>query len=244
MLGDETDTDGEFTIDVLLFCVNDGVHGAPSSDPRPCAMTGAEAKNGEMQVVTVGLMALQTVSYHNCAVLTRLIYVHTVIRNASPCVCVYLHTMLHRVSDCDSYMSVPTFSLRPDTVVLSHSLVCALSCVFQVSSIRVYLSKDLRPVENRKSVGKSIKEVQKRYPDGLPLLDPIEDMQIEEGKFKRLVGRVEEQQQKMVAHPMHADERRDVKYGQYATKVDLGEKLKHVDKEIRDAQVRLFKWFI
>jgi len=108
----------------------------------------------------------------------------------------------------------------------------------------VYLSKDLRPVENRKSVGKSIKEVQKRYPDGLPLLDPIEDMQIEEGKFKRLVGRVEEQQQKMVAHPMHADERRDVKYGQYATKVDLGEKLKHVDKEIRDAQVRLFKWFI
>ena len=69
-------------------------------------------------------------------------------------------------------------------------------------------------------------------------------MQIEEGKFKRLVGRVEEQQQKMVAHPMHADERRDVKYGQYATKVDIGEKLKHVDKEIRDAQVRLFTWFI
>lgn len=36
-------------------------------------------------------------------------------------------------------------------------------------------------------MAKSIREVLKRFPDGLPLLDPIEDMQIEDENFSKLV---------------------------------------------------------
>jgi ATP-dependent RNA helicase DOB1 len=56
-----------------------------------------------------------------------------------------------------------------------------------ISSIRVYVPKDLRPLENRQSVGLSIKEVIKRFPDGIPLLDPVEDMQIEDPAFQKIV---------------------------------------------------------
>jgi len=60
-----------------------------------------------------------------------------------------------------------------------------LSILDGLSSIRIYIPKDLRPSENRQTVGRSLKEVQKRFPDGIPLLDPIEDMQIEDDTFKK-----------------------------------------------------------
>ncbi len=53
--------------------------------------------------------------------------------------------------------------------------------------MRIYIPKDLRQLENRQSVGKSVKEVIKRFPDGVPLLDPIEDMKVEDADFKKVV---------------------------------------------------------
>ena len=46
-------------------------------------------------------------------------------------------------------------------------------------------------LENRESVGKSLKEVEKRFPDGIPLLDPVEDMKIKEGEFEETVRKIE-----------------------------------------------------
>ncbi|KAK2149217.1 hypothetical protein LSH36_462g02035 [Paralvinella palmiformis] len=55
-----------------------------------------------------------------------------------------------------------------------------LSLISAVSAVRLYFPKDLMSFSNRMSVLKSIQEVQKRFPDGLPVLDPIEDMGIKE----------------------------------------------------------------
>ncbi len=35
---------------------------------------------------------------------------------------------------------------------------------------------DLRPPDARKSLGMTLNEVQKRFPEGVPLLDPVDDM--------------------------------------------------------------------
>lgn len=40
----------------------------------------------------------------------------------------------------------------------------------------------------REVVQKSIAEVKKRFPKGVPLLDPIEDMGVKDVKFKELVA--------------------------------------------------------
>eukprot|EP00871_Galdieria_phlegrea_P005458 jgi/Galph1/5913/GphlegSOOS_G4559.1 len=60
-----------------------------------------------------------------------------------------------------------------------------------LSSIRVYMPKDLRPKENRAAVGKSVVEVIRRFPAGIPLLDPIEDMGIKDEEFRKLISQVE-----------------------------------------------------
>ena len=62
-----------------------------------------------------------------------------------------------------------------------------LKHITKMSSVRLYLPKDLRPADNRFSVGKSIREVIRRFPDGVPPLDPVEDMNIKDEQFKKIV---------------------------------------------------------
>ena len=53
--------------------------------------------------------------------------------------------------------------------------------------MRLYFPKDLRSRDSRMSVQKSLQEVQKRFPDGIPLLDPIEDMGIKDKGLKEVI---------------------------------------------------------
>ena len=62
-----------------------------------------------------------------------------------------------------------------------------LTTVEGISLLRIYLPKDLRSLEARETVWKSVLEVDKRFPDGIPLLDPISHMNIADDKFKVLV---------------------------------------------------------
>ncbi|KAH9318432.1 hypothetical protein KI387_020201, partial [Taxus chinensis] len=66
-----------------------------------------------------------------------------------------------------------------------------LSQIDSLSAIRVYISKDLLPVEARENTLKKIEEVLKRFPDGVPLLDPEDDMQVQSSSYKKAVRRVE-----------------------------------------------------
>jgi ATP-dependent RNA helicase DOB1 len=62
-----------------------------------------------------------------------------------------------------------------------------LSTLNGMSHLRIFLSKDLRSIGARETVWKSVLEVQRRSPNGIPLLDPIENMGIKDEKFKVLV---------------------------------------------------------
>jgi ATP-dependent RNA helicase DOB1 len=62
-----------------------------------------------------------------------------------------------------------------------------LSTLNGISHLRIFLPKDLRLIGPRETVWKSVLEVQRRSPDGIPFLDPIENMGIKDEKFKVLV---------------------------------------------------------
>ena len=78
-----------------------------------------------------------------------------------------------------------------------------LSVMDGLSTIRLHLPRDLKQVDARLSVHKSILEVQRRFPDGVPLLDPIQDMKITEESFRKLVAKMETLERTMYAHPVH-----------------------------------------
>lgn len=62
-----------------------------------------------------------------------------------------------------------------------------LSTLQGISHIRLHMPKDLRPLPERHTVLKAIKEVKKRFPKGITLLDPIENMGIKDDSFKKLI---------------------------------------------------------
>lgn len=62
---------------------------------------------------------------------------------------------------------------------------CMLTCIREISHVKIHLHKDLTNVDNRNRVRKSVDEIKKRFPDGIALLDPIENMHIKDESFKK-----------------------------------------------------------
>lgn len=60
-------------------------------------------------------------------------------------------------------------------------------CIRAISHVRMKLPKDLNPKEAKNGVKKNLFEIQKRFPDGIATLDPIEDMNIKDESFKKLL---------------------------------------------------------
>ncbi|KAF2223629.1 rRNA-processing arch domain-containing protein [Elsinoe ampelina] len=110
-----------------------------------------------------------------------------------------------------------------------------LSCIDSIGHIRVFLPTDLRQSEQRGVVRKSLDEVKKRFPDGIAILDPVENMGITDEAFKKLLRKIEILESRLLSNPLHNSPRLPELYGQYQAKVDIGEKIKEVRKKISDA---------
>lgn len=57
-----------------------------------------------------------------------------------------------------------------------------------------------------------IKEVQKRFPDGVPLLDPVDDMGIKDPGLKKVIQKIEAFEHRMYSHPLHNDSNLETVY--------------------------------
>ncbi|CAB3240962.1 unnamed protein product [Arctia plantaginis] len=108
--------------------------------------------------------------------------------------------------------------------------------IYQISSLRVYYPKDLRPADNRKSVLKTIGEVKKRFAEGPPLLNPIKDMKINDSVFKECVDRIKELEERLYAHPLHKDKSRGALTAAFDRKQELLEELNLAKAELKKAK--------
>ena len=60
-----------------------------------------------------------------------------------------------------------------------------LSCVESIGHVRIFLPADLKSADQRNTARKSIDEVKRRFPDGIAVLDPIENMGITDASFRK-----------------------------------------------------------
>ncbi|XP_066506476.1 exosome RNA helicase MTR4 [Hoplias malabaricus] len=114
-----------------------------------------------------------------------------------------------------------------------------LNLLTSISSVRLYIPKDLRPYDNRQSMLKSIQEVQKRFPDGLPLLDPIDDMGIKDPGLKKVIQKVEAFEHRMYTHPLHSDPSLETVYTLCEKKALVAADIKSVKRELKKARTVL-----
>ncbi|KAK2823697.1 hypothetical protein Q7C36_020297 [Tachysurus vachellii] len=114
-----------------------------------------------------------------------------------------------------------------------------LNLLTAISSVRLYIPKDLRPYDNRQSMLKSMQEVQKRFPDGLPLLDPIDDMGIKDSGLKKVIQKVEAFEHRMYTHPLHTDPNLGAVYTLCEKKAVVAGDIKAAKRELKKARTVL-----
>ncbi|KAF5563785.1 atp-dependent rna helicase dob1 [Fusarium napiforme] len=113
---------------------------------------------------------------------------------------------------------------------------CLLTCIKAISQIRLFLPKEgLRNDSEKETLTKSLMEVKRRFPDGLPVLDPIENMEITDDSFKKLLRKIEVLESRLLANPLHLSPLLPALWDQYHAKVKLTEKVKETKKAIAKA---------
>jgi len=75
-----------------------------------------------------------------------------------------------------------------------------------ISSLRLYIPKDLVPKSARQATGKKLSEVKTRFPKGIPMLDPVEDMKIKDEDFLKLMLKADKCQSRLDGHPLKDSE--------------------------------------
>ncbi|KAM0755249.1 antiviral helicase [Meredithblackwellia eburnea MCA 4105] len=129
-------------------------------------------------------------------------------------------------------------SIRPPPAGSEGSFVVVpvlLSTLDGISHIRIFLAKDLKPVEAREQALKSVREVKRRFPDGIALLDPVENMGIGDEAFKKLLRKIEILESRLLSNPLHTSPTLPALYEQYSSKQEIQLKIRTIKKSIQAA---------
>ncbi|KAI8393428.1 rRNA-processing arch domain-containing protein [Radiomyces spectabilis] len=111
-----------------------------------------------------------------------------------------------------------------------------LSCLEGISHIRLVLPKEVRSKDARQTIYKSIKEIKKRFPEKIPLLDPVDNMNIKDPAFKKLVQKIVILEEKLMSHPLNSSPELPTLYDAYVNKANIINDIKNLKRRITDAQ--------
>ncbi|KAG9506680.1 hypothetical protein J7337_000214 [Fusarium musae] len=140
------------------------------------------------------------------------------------------------VEDTPMPVGLKPFGDDDDDDVKFAVVPCLLTCIKAISQIRLFLPKEgLKNDSEKETLTKSLMEVKRRFPDGLPVLDPIENMEITDESFKKLLRKIEVLESRLLANPLHLSPLLPALWDQYHAKVKLTEKVKETKKAIAKA---------
>eukprot|EP00727_Mastigamoeba_balamuthi_P014523 m51a1_g9696 putative ATP-dependent RNA helicase (1034) ;mRNA; f:1368526-1372611 len=130
-----------------------------------------------------------------------------------------------------------------EVLLNGETVVSGLAGIDGLSSVRVYMPHELRTAEARRSVSRSVAEVEKRFPDGVPLLDPVDDMKIDDPGFKRLVRQAEELEDRLATDKRFSAPAIAAEYGRLCERMRLDGEIRALKRTARkegecDAQLR------
>ncbi|XP_064952831.1 DExH-box ATP-dependent RNA helicase DExH9-like isoform X1 [Musa acuminata AAA Group] len=127
---------------------------------------------------------------------------------------------------------------RGEPVVVS----LPLSQVDSLSSIRLFIPKDLLPLEARENTLKKVSEVLLRFAkDGIPLLDPEEDMKVQSNSYRKAIRRIEAIESLFRKHEIRNSPLIEQKLKVFHSKQDLTARIKSIRKALQTSTALAFK---
>ncbi|KAL5178416.1 DExH-box ATP-dependent RNA helicase DExH9 [Glycine soja] len=117
-----------------------------------------------------------------------------------------------------------------------------ISQINTISSLRLYIPKDLLPLEARENTLKKVLETLTRFGEkGLPLLDPEEDMKIQSSSYKKASRRIEALESLFEKHEIAKSPLIKQKLKVFQRKQELTAKIKSIKKTLRSSSALAFK---
>ncbi|XP_057955218.1 DExH-box ATP-dependent RNA helicase DExH10 isoform X2 [Malania oleifera] len=129
---------------------------------------------------------------------------------------------------------------RPGEKGEMHVVPVQLSLISALSKLRISIPSDLRPLEARQSILLAIQELGNRFPQGLPKLNPVKDMGIEDPEFVELVSQIEELEQILLAHPVHKSQD-EHQMRCFQRKAEVNHEIQQLKSKMRDSQLQKFR---
>lgn len=111
-----------------------------------------------------------------------------------------------------------------------------LDSIEKISSVRLRVPDEFKSSGAKKNLLKTMKDLPKRLPDGIPLMDPVESMKIEDNDFKLLLRKIDVLESKMLSNPLHDSARLKDLYEKYNEKVNIESEIKSLKDKILEAQ--------
>ncbi|MCO5559779.1 hypothetical protein L7F22_013383 [Adiantum nelumboides] len=116
-----------------------------------------------------------------------------------------------------------------------------LSQIEHLSAIRVNVPKDLRSLEVRESTVSKVREILRRFPEGLPMLDPEDDMQVDSSSYKKAVRRLEGVENLIENHKITSSPTLRDRIKSFHRKHDLTQLIRAARQDVRAATNLVFK---
>jgi len=142
-----------------------------------------------------------------------------------------------KVKTGQSFTSVTGIAPCPPGAKGEYAIIPALlSTLDGISHIRIFLPKDLKPPSAREQAFKNVLEVQRRFPDGLGLLDPVDNMGIKDDAFVELLKRIETLEEALRKNELHKSPKLPELYEQYSQKEEIVKHVRAIKKKIQAAE--------
>lgn len=134
--------------------------------------------------------------------------------------------------------------LDEEDVISNRVFTISLENIDELSAVRLFIPNDIHPDSARTNLAKAVKEVKRRFPEGVPLLDDEKDLGIKSEDFKKLGSRSQALKERLSGHPFTTDmepEEREKIILAYGKKLDLTEQAKVIRNEARSCQGMVMK---
>ncbi|KAK9099685.1 hypothetical protein Scep_023115 [Stephania cephalantha] len=130
---------------------------------------------------------------------------------------------------------------RPGEKGEMHVVPVQLSLISALSKIRISVPSDLRPMEARQSILLAVQELGTRFPQGLPKLNPVKDMGIEDPEFVKLVNQIEDVEKKLLSHRLHESSQDKEQIKNFQRKAEVNYEIQQLKSKMRESQLQKFR---
>lgn len=160
---------------------------------------------------------------------------------------------------CDS-ASVSSGSPRPASRDKNGGYIAAemlivpvgLRLIRSMSTLRISIPPDLRSADQRRSVFLQLQELERRHMESLggdarslggplPLLDPIEDMGIEDEGLIEVAKKIQEAEEEMMRNPVFRAEKEATRFDSFAKRAALLEEADRLRSQLKSSQIQEFR---